>query len=72
MTAKTEPDPKCQVAYCDCGCGALVYAHVLPSHNPKELARDLAQLARKGCEITTMPASEFRASGCGFGCKSRD
>lgn len=62
-------DTKCQVAYCNCGCGALVYAHVLPSRAQDELIKDVSDLLRDGCEVTTMTVGEFKAHPDGFMCK---
>jgi hypothetical protein len=52
----------CYVARCKCGCGHLIYASVDDGTTPKETARSVAQMIRKGYHIERMTVGEVRRS----------
>jgi len=52
----------CYVARCLCGCKRLVFASVDDGVHPKETAKTVAQMIRKGYVIERMTVSEVRAA----------
>jgi len=67
QNAKTSNDSgrdatPCYVARCLCGCKRLVFASVDDGKHPKQTAKDIAGLIRKGYTIERMSVSEVRVA----------
>lgn len=50
----------CTVAYCECGCGGLVFAGVNRPETRKDIAKAAAKLIRAGCTVGTMAVEDVR------------
>lgn len=50
----------CYVARCRCGCGRVVFASVDDGKHPKETAKSVGAMIRKGYHIERMTVAEVR------------